>query len=80
MNDLSTPFSLKRASNFTAPSERLVYPFKAMKVGDALVFWDAKKAESARVAAYQFSRKDPSKERKFSLRKTSEGWCLIRLR
>ena len=79
MNDLTTPFSLRRANDFSAPAQRLQYPFKSMKVGDALVFSDAKKAESARVAAYQFARKCPLERIRFSLRKTNEGWCLIRL-
>lgn len=79
MERIIVPFIFKKADTYSAPPKRVSYPFEQMRVGDALFFEDAKKAESARVAAHQFSRKKSLKPLKFSLRKTGGGWVLIRL-
>jgi hypothetical protein len=58
--------------------QRLSYPFVKMEVGDSFLLTEYKKAESARIAALLFARRK-SLEWKFSLRKVSDGWRVIRV-
>jgi hypothetical protein len=54
------------------------YPFSDMVVGDSILITEAQKAESARVAAIQFSKRH-GLTWKFGLRKSREGWRVIRI-
>jgi len=54
------------------------YPFSDMDVGDSILITEAQKAESARVAAIQFSKRQ-GLTWKFGLRKSREGWRVIRI-
>ena len=54
------------------------YPFSEMDVGDSILITEAQKAESARVAAIQFSKRH-GLSWKFGLRKSREGWRVIRM-
>ncbi|MEY3515760.1 MAG: hypothetical protein ACK49B_03485 [Burkholderiales bacterium] len=58
--------------------KRLSYPFVKMEVGDSFLLTEYKKAESARIAALLFARRK-SLEWKFSLRKVSDGWRVVRV-
>jgi len=58
--------------------QRLSYPFVKMEVGDSFLLTEYKKAESARVAALLFAKRK-SLQWKFSLRKVSDGWRVIRV-
>jgi hypothetical protein len=58
--------------------QRLSYPFVKMEVGDSFLLTEYKKAESARIAALLFVRRK-SLECKFSFRKGSHGWRVIRV-
>ena len=63
-----------------APKMRVVYayPYEDMDVGDSILITEAQKAESARVAAIQFSKRH-GLTWKFGLRKSREGWRVIRI-
>ena len=80
MNDLSKPFVHLRAQEAPALPIRTKYPFTKMNIGDVLLFNDSKKAESARVAAYLFSKRHRQDKPRFSLSKATEGWCLTRVK
>ena len=80
MNDLSKPFVHLRAQEAPQLPMRTKYPFTQMSIGDVLLFNDSKKAESARVAAYLFSKRHRHDKPRFSLRKAAEGWCLTRVK
>jgi len=54
------------------------YPFAQMSLGEGLLLDDPKRAESARVAARRFVQRHQPNWR-FSLRKSKEGWMLIRV-
>ncbi|MEY3579465.1 MAG: hypothetical protein RI984_569, partial [Pseudomonadota bacterium] len=54
------------------------YPFSQMEVGDSILLTEPQKAESARVAAIQFSRRN-GLTWKFGLRKSREGWRVFRM-
>ena len=58
--------------------KRLSYPFVKMEVGDSFLLTEYKKAESARIAALLFARRK-SLEWKFSLKKVSDGWRVVRV-
>ena len=58
--------------------QRLSYPFVKMEVGDSFLLTEFKKAESARIAALLFARRK-SLEWKFSLKKVSDGWRVVRV-
>jgi hypothetical protein len=49
-----------------------------MEVGDSILLTEPQKAESARVAAIQFSRRN-GLTWKFGLRKSREGWRVFRM-
>jgi hypothetical protein len=80
MNDLSKPFVYLPAQEAPQLPLRTKYPFTQMGIGDVLLFNDSKKAESARVAAYLFSKRHRTSKPRFSLRKAAEGWCLTRVK
>lgn len=71
-------FVIDKAADVQVPAERMSYPFAAMVVGDSILIEDFRRAESARVAAIQFSRRRNG-ACKFSLRKTREGWRIYRV-
>jgi hypothetical protein len=54
------------------------YPFRNMNIGQSFFIDDFKKAQSARIAAYQFSKRTYL-DWKFSLRKMDGGWRLFRI-
>ena len=58
--------------------ERTSYPFALMEVGDSFLIEDYRKAESARIAAIQFCKRN-RKPWKFTQRKTDLGWRIIRI-
>jgi hypothetical protein len=67
----------KTTANAIYP-ERSRYLFDEMAIGDCMFFDDFKHAESARVAARQFSkRKRP--DWRFSIRKMTDGWRVFRI-
>ena len=53
--------------------DRIRYAFDEMSIGDNLHIFDHKKAESARISAIQFSKRNNLGWR-FSLRKMDSGW------
>ena len=57
--------------------ERYSYPFSEMDVGDSILINDFKQAESARVSAFQYARRK-ALSWKFSVRKSRDGWRIIR--
>lgn len=71
-------FVIEKATEERQPSERVSYPFRDMFVGDSILINDFRRAESARVAAIQFSKRRGG-SCKFSLRKTREGWRIFRI-
>ena len=71
-------FVIEKESPQTRYTERASYPFNDMYVGDSILIEDFKQAESARVAAIQFSKRRGG-ACKFSLRKTREGWRIFRI-
>lgn len=71
-------FVIEKESIETRYTERTSYPFDAMFVGDSILIQDFKQAESARVAAIQFSKRRGG-SCKFSLRKSREGWRIFRI-
>ena len=60
------------------PPIRVKYPFSEMNVGDSIRLDDFRRAESARVSAIQFARRQ-GLNWKFSLRKDRLGWTLHRI-
>lgn len=60
------------------PPLRVRYPFGDMHVGDSIRLDDFRKAESARVSAIQFAKRQ-GLNWKFSLRKDRLGWTLQRV-
>ncbi len=71
-------FVIEKATEERRPTERVSYPFGEMFVGDSILINDFRRAESARVAAIQFSKRRGG-ICKFSLRKTREGWRIFRI-
>jgi hypothetical protein len=69
--------AIEKASAAAVFKERNRYPFINMEVGDSLLIIDAAKAESARVAAYQFVKRN-GLSWKFAVRKTRDGWRIFR--
>ena len=69
---------IDKESSVVNLDQRLSYPFVKMEVGDSFLLTEYKKAESARVAALLFAKRK-SLEWKFSLRKVSGGWRVIRI-
>jgi hypothetical protein len=57
---------------------RIRYAFDEMSVGDNLHIFDYRKAESARISAIQFSKRNHLGWR-FSMRKMDGGWRLFRI-
>jgi len=57
---------------------RTRYVFESMSIGDSMHFQDYRRAESARVAAIQFSKRK-AKDWRFGIRKMSDGWRVFRL-
>jgi hypothetical protein len=60
------------------PTLRIRYPFGSMNIGDSIRLDDFRKAESARVSAIQFAKRQ-GLNWKFSLRKDRHGWTLHRV-
>ena len=60
------------------PSLRIRYPFGSMNIGDSIRLDDFRRAESARVSAIQFAKRQ-GLNWKFSLRKDRFGWTLRRV-
>lgn len=61
------------------PPARVRYAFNDMTVGDSLYLSDPRKAESARISAIQFARRNQL-EWRFSMRKMDGGWRLFRIK
>ncbi len=59
-------------------SGRVTYPFQQMELGDSFFINNYRKAESARIAAFQFCKRHAN-EWKFTMRKMDGGWRLIRI-
>lgn len=57
---------------------RVRYAFEEMGIGDSLYISDHRKAESARVSAIQYVRRNQLRWR-FSIRKMDGGWRLFRV-
>lgn len=57
---------------------RIRFPFDRMQVGECMLFDDFRRAESARVAAIQFVKRR-NLDWRFSIRKSSDGWRIIRV-
>ena len=57
---------------------RIRYAFEEMSVGDNLHIFDHRKAESARISAIQFSKRNQLGWR-FSMRKMDGDWRLFRI-
>jgi hypothetical protein len=57
---------------------RVRYAFESMGVGDSLYLTDYRKAESSRVSAIQYVRRNQLGWR-FSIRKMDGGWRLFRI-
>ena len=70
-------FVIEKATEERQPSERVSYPFRDMFVGDSILINDFRRAESARVAAIQFVKRNHLAW-KFSLRKMDGGWRIFR--
>jgi hypothetical protein len=68
---------LKSEEKVSCP-DRIRYAFDEMSVGDNLHILDHKKAESARISAIQFSKRNQLGWR-FSIRKMDGGWRLFRI-
>ncbi len=71
-------FVIEKESLENRFTERVSYPFNNMFVGDSILIHDFKQAESARVAAIQYSKRRGG-SCKFSLRKSREGWRIYRI-
>jgi hypothetical protein len=71
-------FAIEKKSPELIIELRNRYPFSQMDVGDSILITEAQKAESARVAAIQFSKRR-GLTWKFGLRKSREGWRVIRI-
>ena len=56
-----------------------VYPFFHMETGTYLMFDEFRKAERARVAGLQFVRRH-ALDWKIGIRKSREGWMVVRLK
>jgi hypothetical protein len=54
------------------------YPFADMLVGDSFLITDHRKAESARISAIHFAKRQQD-EWKFTMRKMRDGWRLFRI-
>jgi hypothetical protein len=54
------------------------YPFNDMEVGDSIRFDEFRRAESARVAALQYAKRNRP-DWKFAIRKSIHGWDIIRI-
>jgi len=69
---------IEKSPDSVAYPERSRYSFDNMGVGDCMFFEEFKRAESARIAAIQFSKRNRP-EWKFSIRKMSDGWRVFRI-
>ncbi len=76
---MTTQPVLEKAAIPDAFRPRATYPFAQMEVGDCLLIQDFRQSESARVAAIQYARRN-SPDMKFAVRKSRDGWRLIRVR
>lgn len=70
-------FTIFKSSEIVNYPERVRYAFHEMAVGDSIYISDMKKAESARVSAIQFAKRNQLKW-KFSIRKMDGGWRIFR--
>lgn len=57
---------------------RARYVFDDMYIGDSMHFGDYRQAESARISAIQHVKRH-SLDRRYSLRKMTDGWRLFRM-
>ena len=71
-------YILEKTQTENLPLRRTIYPFHEMEFGDSFFINDYRKAESARIAAFQFCKRN-AKEWKFTVRKMEGGWRVIRL-
>ena len=71
-------YTLEKTLTENLPLRRAIYPFNEMEVGDSFFINDYRKAESARIAAFQFCKRN-AKAWKFTMRKMDDGWRVIRL-
>ena len=71
-------FTIEKASVGFHFFERPRYPFKAMEVGDSFFIDDFRLAESARVSAINFVKRNDLDWR-FCLRKIQDGWRVVRV-
>lgn len=70
--------TIYKSSDSVFYPQRIRYSFDEMAIGDNLYIADFKKAESARVSAIQFSKRNQLGWR-FSIRKMDGGWRLFRI-
>ena len=71
-------FIVEKTQTENLTLNRAIYPFHEMEVGDSFFINDYRKAESARIAAFQFCKRN-AKGWKFTMRKMEGGWRVIRL-
>ena len=71
-------FILEKAQPEALNLTRATYPFQEMEVGDSFFIDNYRKAESARIAAFQFCKRN-SNSWKFTMRKMEGGWRVIRV-
>lgn len=69
---------LHKSSDSVVYPQRIRYSFADMTIGDNIYISDFRKAESARVSAIQFSKRNQLGWR-FSIRKMDGGWRLFRI-
>jgi len=69
---------IEKSSHPAEYPERSRYSFDDMSVGDCMHFDEFKRAENARIAAIQFSKRNRPAW-KFSIRKMSDGWRIFRV-
>ena len=61
-----------------AMPQRRRYAFEDMLIGDSMHFLDFRQAESARVAAIRYAKRQ-GKAWRFGIRTMSDGWRIFRL-
>jgi len=71
-------FVLEKTPAEALTSGRVTYPFQEMEPGDSFFINNYRKAESARIAAFQFCKRNANSW-KFTMRKMDGGWRLIRI-
>lgn len=59
--------------------QRMKYPFHSMSIGESFLICDHKKADSARIAAYSFTKRKQL-DWQFAVRKDKDGWRIIRIK